>query len=670
MQIMKCLSSVLLLLMALSISAQQPNWDRYPDNNQRLAAIRKYGLDLIRKQQFDQAVITFSTGLKIAQQTRLDSFTAANLSLLGIAYRYKARYDSAFYYFARAGKIADEKKYISIQAYIQIESYGIFNRLGKSDSAALAIDRMKELLPLLDSNSSESEKIEMYLGHDEKHKTRYADALGHYYRSLRIANILKDSLNEANDYISLANVLVMLGQQDKALYYHRQAAGLLTLLGRRFELVNEDLNIADLYISANQPDSGERYVRQALVIIEDMKNNTYLPDAYVDLGYIYERKKRFTEARDYFNQAIHFGLAVNNDESLTNAYQGVGETYMADHNPSAAAPYLDKHLALAKQQGNKEEIIEALWDLAENENALHHYDKAYGYQKLYSAYKDSAYTETTEKTTAEMESKYEAEKKEQEIALLKKDQLLNHLNLEKQKDFQWGAIVFLVLLLIIGFLAINRYRVIQQTRRLIDMERMRNTIARDLHDDIGSTISSINILSKVALQQHTQGNTPIGNSIQKIKDRSASIMESMSDIVWAINPQHDTIEQLISRMKEFAAEILEPLNIRYEFRAEGNFLAVKLDIEKRRDFYLLFKEAVNNAAKYSGCANVFIDLKQEPKLLHLRIADDGRGFDAGKIKNGNGLANMRRRAESMKGAIQIDSAVGKGTRIAVDLPLA
>ena len=669
MRMMKCLSVAFFLFLSLRLAAQQPDWNHYADVKERLLAIQKYGRDLVKKQQYDQAINTFDTGLKISQQASLDSFTASNLALLGTAYRYKARYDSAFYYYNKSGKIASEKNYISILAFIQIESFAIFNRTGKSDSAAATINRMKEMLPLLDSNSSESAKIEMYLGHDDKHKAKYSDALAHYYKSLRIANNLKDSVNEGNIYISLANVLVLLGQSEKALYYHRQAADLFTILGRRFELVNEYLNIADLYITSNQLDSGEVNVRRALEIIEAMKNNTYLPNVYVDLGYIYDRRKQFAKARDYFNQAINFSLAVNNDVSLMDAYQGVGEMYMADHKPSEATDYLNKHLLLAKKENNQEEIIESLWDLAENENALHHYEKAYEYQKLFNNYKDSAYTESTEKTTAEMESKYETEKKEKEIALLKKDQLLNHLNLEKQKDFELGAIVFLFLLIVIGFLMINRYRVIQRTKRLIDMERMRNTIARDLHDDIGSTISSINILSKVALQQHALGDTPIGTSIQKIKDRSESIMESMSDIVWAINPQHDTIEQMILHMKEFAAEMLEPLNIKYTFKEEGNFSGLKLDVEKRKDFYLLFKEAVNNAAKYSGCRNVFIILKQELKLLHLKIEDDGVGFDEREIKNGNGLVNMRRRADSMKGSIQIDSSSGEGTRITVDVPI-
>ncbi len=283
------------------------------------------------------------------------------------------------------------------------------------------------------------------------------------------------------------------------------------------------------------------------------------------------------------------------------AYQGMAEMYMADHKPALAQPYIEKHLLLSTQENNKEEVMEATWDLAENENALHHYQKAYEFLKIFATSKDSAYTESSARSMAEMESKYQAEKKEKEIALLKKDQQLDRLNLQKQKNFQLGAVLFLVLLFLIAFLMVNRYRIIQRARRMIDMERMRNTIARDLHDDIGSTLTSINILSKVALRQQADHDNPMGTSMIKIKDRSSAIMESMSDIVWAINPRHDTIELMIFRIKEFAAEILEPLNINYTFQQDGNFSAIKLDMEKRRDFYLLCKEAINNAAKYSGC---------------------------------------------------------------------
>jgi two-component system sensor histidine kinase UhpB len=660
---------ILYLIMSFCASAQQPDWSRYPDGKDRLNAIRNYGRDLIKKQQYDQAVKVFKTGLDISRKESLDSFTCANLTLLGTAYRYKARYDSAFYYYDLAEKIAVAKKYVVLRAFIQIESFAIFNRTGKADSAAATIGRMQDLLPDLDSNSSESAKIEMYLGHDDKHKTKYTEALEHYYKALRIFSYMKDSVNEGSMYVSLANVLVILGQQKKALAYHQQAVDLFTLLGRKFELVNELLNITDLYISTGQLDSAELSVRNALSIIETTNNQSYLGNVYVDLGYIYEHRKRFKESKDYFQQAIHYAEVDKNTTTLMDSYQGIGEMYMADHKPEMAGPFLEKHLLLAKQESNKEEIMEASLNLAENENAMHHYARAYDYQKLYNTYKDSSYTEATAKSMAEMESKYQAEKKEKEISLLRKDQQLDRLNLQKQKNFRIGSVIFLLLLLLIAFLVINRYRVLQRSKRLIEMERMRNTIARDLHDDIGSTLSSINILSKVALQQQPGGDGAMGVNMQKIKDRSAAVMESMSDIVWAINPQHDTFEQMLLRMKEFTAEMLEPLNINYTFKESGNFSAIRLDVEKRKDFYLLFKEAVNNAAKYSHCKNITILLKQDQQFVHLIITDDGTGFDQQYTKMGNGINNMRMRAAAMKASIQIDTAKNEGTRIAVDIPI-
>jgi len=297
------------------------------------------------------------------------------------------------------------------------------------------------------------------------------------------------------------------------------------------------------------------------------------------------------------------------------------------------------------------------------------FDKALGYtMKLYQA-TDSISSNNLQLQIKKIEQQYNFEKKENEIALLKKDQQLSLANLQKQRSFQYGVIIFLVMALLIGFLFINRYRVVQRASRVIEMERMRNNIARDLHDDIGSTLTSINILSNVALLQQEHTDTMMGANMQKIKDRSSAIMESMGDIVWAINPQNDTFEQMIFRMKEFAAEILEPLNINYTVKEEGNFSNIKLDIKKRKDFYLIFKEAVNNAAKYSHCTNLQILVKQDMQFLHLKVVDDGTGFNEQVVKNGNGLVNMRERAASMGAKIVINSVPGKGTGIVLDMPI-
>jgi signal transduction histidine kinase len=129
------------------------------------------------------------------------------------------------------------------------------------------------------------------------------------------------------------------------------------------------------------------------------------------------------------------------------------------------------------------------------------------------------------------------------------------------------------------------------------------------------------------------------------------------------------MEQLLYRMKEFAAEILEPLNINYSFDEEGDFASLKLDIRQRKELYLLFKEAVNNAAKYSQCVNLHIRLYRSKDSLRMEIADDGKGFAEEGLKGGNGLRNMRERAASMPASIRIESAIGQGTRIGLDLAL-
>src|SRR5690606_20109520 len=144
-----------------------------------------------------------------------------------------------------------------------------------------------------------------------------------------------------------------------------------------------------------------------------------------------------------------------------------------------------------------------------------------------------------------------------------------------------------------------------------------------LHDDIGSTLSSINIISQMALKE-ANGST---SHFQRIAQHSSRMMESMSDIVWSINPNNDSLEQVVSKMKEFAAEILDPLDIHYTFTGEENLQNIKLDVSTRKNLFLIFKEAINNAAKYSSAEAIKIHFKKENGSLSLSIRDNGNGFD-------------------------------------------
>ncbi|MBI3138415.1 MAG: GAF domain-containing protein [Sphingobacteriales bacterium] len=192
-------------------------------------------------------------------------------------------------------------------------------------------------------------------------------------------------------------------------------------------------------------------------------------------------------------------------------------------------------------------------------------------------------------------------------------------------------------------------------------ESLRKQIARDLHDDLGSTLSTINIISKVLLDR--EGNdTLLKKQLAHIKGYSANMMENISDMVWAINPRNDSVESVLSRMKEWAAEICEPRQISLYFETASKIEQVELSTEKRKNVFLIFKEAVNNAAKYSNCKSLRVTFEQECNgNMSMKIKDDGEGFDVNNYKAGNGVRNMEARAKQIGAEFRLRSIRGEGT---------
>lgn len=227
----------------------------------------------------------------------------------------------------------------------------------------------------------------------------------------------------------------------------------------------------------------------------------------------------------------------------------------------------------------------------------------------------------------------------------------------------WGTWWFYGLVSILTFsitYALYRYRLAQ----ILRLERVRNRIARDLHDEVGSSISTIAIYSKI--MQEKLGSASFNNEplLKKITDNAHEIMEAMSDIVWNVNAKNDAFDLIIIRMREHAHQLFEAKGYALHFRFDEALAGMKLEMEKRRDFYLIYKEALNNIAKYAAGKNVWISLGALHGQIQLSIRDDGKGFDRETVrKTSNGLSNMQQRAALLHGKIEISSAPGKGTEI-------
>ena len=224
------------------------------------------------------------------------------------------------------------------------------------------------------------------------------------------------------------------------------------------------------------------------------------------------------------------------------------------------------------------------------------------------------------------------------------------------------------LLALAAFLTFGFYRF--RLTRLLVMERMRTRIATDLHDDIGANLTRIALMSEVANQEiQGAGGNGSRNLLPSIADIARESVASMNDIVWAISPEHDSLLDLTRRMRGHAEEIFTFRDIDLEFNSPSTGGELKLSVGLRRDLLLIFKEAVNNAARHSGCTKVWIDFHCEDSMLRLGIRDNGTGFDTSTVKDGQGLRSMSRRATAHGGKLNIDSQVGKETVVQFELPL-
>jgi len=229
---------------------------------------------------------------------------------------------------------------------------------------------------------------------------------------------------------------------------------------------------------------------------------------------------------------------------------------------------------------------------------------------------------------------------------------------------RWWFITIAVVLAGGGAYSFYRYRVAQ----LIELERVRTRIAADLHDDIGSSLSQISVLSEVLRKQLPTSEPRVSKNLSLINRVSQEALDSMSDIVWAINPQQDHLSDLVRKMRRVASEALPARDIEFTFNAPATGLELRLGADIRRQVFLMFKEAINNLVRHSKCTRAEIDLKIEGPLLVLTLTDNGKGFDQDQVSEGNGLVSLDRRARSLGGKTVVSSRKAEGTAVSIRVP--
>jgi len=664
---------ILLLTFQVHVHAQQREEDSLRDVlSQTKNDLSRVGLliqlgELAGKTDPEKARQYGQQALRLAAANGYEQEICDAYNLLGGIFHQQSAYDSSFHYHRKALILAKGNKYdVGIVMALQGMAEN-FMRQNKQDSARHHLTQALSITSRLKDPSREA-GIHNNLGNVCIEEQNYPEALKQFIEAARLyESVSPDSRGLGKAWSNIGNIEHIQGHYDKALDYTLRSLHLFEKEGADADIAYSYKLLGRIYRKLAAPDKALQNYQQALPIYLRFGDRRNAAEVYHSIGNIYYDQKKFKEALHQYEESLSIAESLSNQSQMAYSYSAIGYSWYELKNIKKSIAYFDSSMQKARKVKNRYLVMDAYQLLSSIQEEQGNYREALKLHQSFSDLKDSLTTEQSNQATEELETKYRTAKNHAEIELLQKDQQIKAATLRQQRTVQTGLLIAIILIVAISLLLFNRYRFMQRARRHAEAEQMRNQIARDLHDDIGSTLSSINIISQLAIKE----NKPeyFSQHFQRIGEQSAKMMESMSDMIWSINPGNDSFEKMVVKMKEFLAEILESKNISYRFAGEETLNGTVLNPGRRKNLFLIFKETINNAAKYSEGSFVDIILLLQEGQLHLTIADNGKGFDPAQVKKGNGLRNMKERAKEINASLEFHSDNSNGTTLKLVMSL-
>ncbi|MCS6916076.1 MAG: tetratricopeptide repeat protein [Chitinophagales bacterium] len=465
-------------------------------------------------------------------------------------------------------------------------------------------------------------------------------------------------------------------------------------------------NMGSLFLEADDLDNAQKYLMRAAEQRERVNDRHGLSKVYTMMGVLFKEAGNLPQSLRYYERAYAIQKELNNRSGMAQSLQNMGIIYRNQKLPEKALQHYERALQIRRENGDQRgmaitqynmalcyldlgqphqalRLLESCEELA-NHNSLRELlallpearaealamtgqqDAALSSLREALQARDSLYQAERLRQFDELHARYETEKKDKELLQRKLELEQKNAELQRQRltnYLLYGGLAsfFLIALLTAGFLwqrhKLERQRAIEQTRA---------GIARDLHDDIGATLSTVTIFSTLALKKLETDSAGALALLQRIRSVSEKMMSDMSDVIWMVKPENDSAEKLSSRIHALARQLLEPMQIRYELHLNGG--EEKLSMKARRNIYLIIKEALANAAKHSQAKVVEVQLQSQNGQLLLRITDDGKGMSGrssfgNRYLGGNGLGHMKNRAAQLGGMLQAYANSPSGTVI-------
>ena len=444
--------------------------------------------------------------------------------------------------------------------------------------------------------------------------------------------------------------------------YNERAGQLYKELGNKKMYAIVLSNIGNIFTRAKDYQAAIDNYQNAITLANEAGDRVNLSMYHGNISENYLKQEAYDKALFNAEKAMEFAVQQNNEKQKGIAYSLFGEIYLQQKKYSQSIEAASKALELFKKNELPGEQQSAAEILAEAYSLNNNYSEAYKYLLQSKELNDSLAAKKYDEDIAAMQTSFKVEEKNSQITLLNKEKELQQQRLSRQRILLF-SILLLAALAIGGIvLLINRNKLRQKMKEM----ELRQSIAADLHDEVGSSLSSIHMLSQIAVQK--QSNAPHDEILGRVSSHAKETMEKMSDIVWMIKPGENEGAGLVQRMQRFMYEMCGETDIETSLNAAPLENAA-LTMHQRKNIYLVFKEALNNAVKYSGASKIEVSAKNENKELELEIKDNGKGFDAMQSSKGNGLRNMQNRAKELGGKLELISNNGNGSIIRLKMPV-
>jgi len=480
---------------------------------------------------------------------------------------------------------------------------------------------------------------------------------------------------------NLAENYESMGQLNKALEYTFRALALNKKNDQKRGMAVNYEQIGDIYHKIGRFDESLKYLEKGVEFAQQADQNyQILPQLLLAIGRNYNARREFSTALNYLQQAMKQSELHDEKILQIQCYQEIANTYRLQGKYEQAQIYLQKAIGVAQAYGSIVERAQINKEMARLAELQGQFAAALDYFKSYKALSDSMEQKKNVVRAELIELKYEAFEKNRENHNLKQIKANQQAELKRQTVWILSLATLVIVLLGMASYAIHRYRLkeIQNQQRaqaemikqMQNSDKIRSQIARDLHDDLGATLSSVAMLSQAAKRQMTDASPQVNELLDLISANSQRTVATIRDIIWTTRPMNDSLDSIVTKMNIFASEMLDKKQVTCHFEIDPALENYNLPANQQYNFYMIFKEAINNVAKYAQATRVTIEIFSQDQQLHLHIQDNGVGFEPEAVRgSGNGLFNMEKRVEELGGHFAVQSSPTKGTNIVLSLPM-